>query len=799
VDTRLVPAAAAAWAGAWLGTADAPGLPVRVGTATVLSLLVAVLGWSWARVRHGIRAPAAPALAVAAMVAVCAAIAGHGRVVALQQGPVDDLARAGASAQLVLRITDDPLPRARPADAPAWQDDQVRVGARVVEVDAPVLDGPVLTSAPIVLLAPRSWLDLRPGAVLAADARLWTPQRVGPVAAVAAVTADPVLLDERPDAFAWASPMREGLREAVRGLPAGPAGLLPSLVTGDETLLSEQVRDDLRVTGLAHLTAVSGANVAIVLGAVLWTARGLGARGRLLPLLGLLAVGGFVLLARPEPSVVRAAAMGVVMVLGLVGGSRGRGIAPLAVAVVGVLLVDPWLARSVGFALSCLATGGIVVLARPWAARAATWMPAPLAAALAVPLAAQLACTPLLVWMTGQLSLSALPANLLAVVAVPPATILGIVVALVGVVSPPLAHVVAAAAMLPSGWIVLVAERGADLPGTALPWQWGVPLAAVVSAVVLGLTPVMLGSRTLSVLLCIALAVVLVRPGPVQGWPPPDWLLVACDVGQGDAVVLNAGEQQAVVVDTGPTPEGIDRCLDDLDVQAVPLLVLTHFHADHVAGVDGVGRGRLVGEVLTTVLDEPAEQAAAVRDWAQRRGVSLRRPVAGEAGTVGEVAWSVLWPQRVIRGQGSAANQSSVVLRVEIRGVSALLTGDIEAAAQRAILAAHPVLDVDVLKVPHHGSADQDGDFLTATAPELAVVSVGVDNDYGHPDPDLLASWQARGVPVARTDRDGDVAVTAGTAAPDAAPTMGVVRRGPLTPRSRRHHRSRLPWHARPP
>jgi competence protein ComEC len=413
-----------------------------------------------------------------------------------------------------------------------------------------------------------------------------------------------------------------------------------------------------------------------------------------------------------------------------------------------------------------------VVLARPWQAIAARWMPSWLAALLAVPLAAQVACTPMLVLLADRVSVASLPANLLAAAAVPPATVLGLVSALLGLVWPGGAHLVATLAMVPTGWIVLVAERGAALPGASLPWQGGAVLAVCLGVGLAVVTPVLLGSRWLSVLVCAALVAVLLRPGPLATWPPTGWLVVACDVGQGDGLVLNAAPGQAVVVDTGVAPAAIERCLRDLGVVAVPLLVVTHFHADHVAGLEGVVAGRPVGAVLSTRVADPPEQAALLADWARAHGVPLHHPAVGERGSVGQVAWQVLWPGPVLPAQGSAPNQASLVLRVEVAGVSVLLTGDIEAEAQRA-LAQRDDLDVDVLKVPHHGSPDQDALFLSRTDPAVALVSVGVDNTYGHPDPDLLAVLRRDGALVARTDSDGDVAVTAG-----APGELQVVRRG---------------------
>ncbi len=769
-DLRLVPAAGAAWTGAFVGTAgaattDAPeGAPVGLTIAVALVCAAAVAGAVAAgRASAWDTRPVVAAALVAGLVGAGSLLAGLGRVSAQSAGPVVEAATVRGLVTAELRVTGDPLPRQRRAGAPAWTSDGVRLSAvltalrRTYDARSP----PAGTATPVVVLAPLSWQDVRIGDVVAVAGRLGLPSRPGPAAAVLRTSDPPDVRNRAVTPFALGDAPRRALRVSVEGYGPSAGGLLPSLVVGDETLLTPQVREQLRVTGLAHLTAVSGANVAIILGAVLLAARWVGVRTRGLVVVGILAIAGFVLLARPEPSVVRASAMGAVVVLGLASGRRRRGVAPLALAVSVLLLVDPWLARSLGFALSVAATGAIVVLARPWARAAATWLPRPVAGALAVPLSAQLACTPLLVGMSGEVSLSAVPANVLAAPAVPPATVLGVVAAAVGLLSPWLAHLAAGLAMVPCTWIVVVAERAAALPGTAVEWTWGVPAAAGMSIAVAALAPSVLRSAPASIAVSVCVLLVLVRP--VGGWPPDDWVVVACDVGQGDAIVLRAGPHDAVVVDAGPDPLTLDRCLDDLGVRRVPMVVVTHLHADHVAGVEGLTHDRDVSNVLVTVLDEPPEQARMLARWVGDVGASLSRARPGLAGRTGWVRWSVLWPERVIRGLGSAPNQASVVLRVDVQGVSVLLTGDIEPAAQRAVLASHgDVLDVDVLKVPHHGSSEQHPPFIAATRPAVALVTVGEDNSYGHPDPTVVADLQGRGVVVARTDLDGDVAVAPG-------------------------------------
>jgi competence protein ComEC len=190
----------------------------------------------------------------------------------------------------------------------------------------------------------------------------------------------------------------------------------------------------------------------------------------------------------------------------------------------------------------------------------------------------------------------------------------------------------------------------------------------------------------------------------------------------------------------------------------VPELVLTHFHADHVDGLPGVLRHRSVGEVLTSPLSEPASGVAEVRRWASEAGIPVRTPPVGEGAGVGPVRWTVLSPAHLL---SDSPNDSSLVLMVETRGIRILLTGDVEPPSQE-VLEREGLGPVDVLKVPHHGSRYQDPALLTGLGARLALVSVGEDNDYGHPAAETLALLQHAGMVVRRTDHDGDIAVVVG-------------------------------------
>ena len=455
--------------------------------------------------------------------------------------------------------------------------------------------------------------------------------------------------------------------------------------------------------------------------------------------------------------------MGGIGLLALASGRPRSALPALGAAVLGLVLIAPTLAGDPGFALSVLATLGLIVLAPAWAdCLRARHVPRGVAEAVTVPVAAALVTAPVIAALSGGVSLVTVPANLLAAPAVAPATVLGVLAAVVSPVSAAAAEWLVRLAGLPVTWLAAVGTRAAQVPGATLSWPSGVTGGLALAAVLLaGVAAVRLPAlRRLALACAVGAAAVLIPVRVVApGWPPAGWFVVACSVGQGDALVVPVGPGAAVVVDAGPEPIAVDRCLRRLGVRSVPLLVLSHLHADHVGGLAGVLRGRAVGEIDVGPAREPAMAWREVERIAAISGIPLRTVAVGERRDVGGAALEVLGPSHAYRGTRSDPNNSSVVLRVGTAGRTLLLTGDVEVEAQRAMVRAGLDLRADVLKVPHHGSPHQDRGFLHATRASVAVVSVGAGNDYGHPSGVLLGALAAAGARIVRTDLGGDAAV----------------------------------------
>ncbi|HEX4221479.1 MAG TPA: DNA internalization-related competence protein ComEC/Rec2, partial [Pseudonocardiaceae bacterium] len=778
-DLRLLPAAIAVWLATVLG--------VNIGwsLATAGGVVTALIGLVLLRVVHGSAAIRTSAWLLVLCGLLTATLTGS-RLHADADNPLRTLAAHGASVRL--RIEVDAVPKPIVSQGFAGQ----QGGVRTVLIDATACqltehgnaepaEGSVLLLAPV-----RGWSNLLRGQQADAFGVLLPPESNDGTVAVLRIRGSPSKVSPASTVQRAAAALRNGLRTASGSLSGDAKGLLPGLVVGDTSGLRQSVADDFRKAGMAYLLAVGGFHFMIVCGAVLWlTRRFLGPR--LAAVLTGLVLLAFFEVAGPKPSVLRAFLMVGVGLLALATGRRSSTFSALAATVLVLLLWQPEFGGNVQFALSVLATAAMVLLARPTAeALHRRGVPSGFAELIAVAVVAHLMTAPLIAAGYGQFSLTAVLANVLAEPAFVPTMVLGALAMALSPIAAPVAGFVAGLAQWPADWLIGVAHQAARVPAASLPWPtgWlgGLTLAVLIIAVVVALR-----SRRFRVLIVAVLAGVFVVVIPVRvaepGWPPTGWAMVDCDVGQGDGEVLATSEpDRAIVVDTGPDEDAIDGCLSRLGVTRIPMVILSHLHADHVGGLAAVLRNRSVGAVAVGPSRVPAWAWTQVKQETAAAHVPLVELSPGQHLQWPGLGIDVIGPPAAESWptgddpSGTVVNNSSLVLRAQTAAGRVLLTGDIELAAQADLLDANTDVRADILKIPHHGSRYSAPGFLDAVQARVAVASVGLGNPYGHPSPLTLNRLSGDGALVLRTDHDGDVAILPGPHGPV------VVRRGDPRP-----------------
>jgi competence protein ComEC len=576
----------------------------------------------------------------------------------------------------------------------------------------------------------------------------------------------------------WVHQARDRMSRSLEDAMHEPqASLAQALLLGDRSSVPDDLREDLSRTGTAHIIAISGLHIYIAGGAAL--SFGIWLFGRRRPYYLLLALGtiwAYALLSGMHAPVLRAGIMGSLWLVALYLGRPRSSLAWLAFAAAIMVAVKPGVLREVSFQMSFAAMAGIILLTPHIQSRGERllgideggrrWLGV-IVSSFSITLGAVVAVAPVIAYYFGSVSLVALPANLFALPALPFAVGTSAVVAVIGIVVSPLAQVLGWLAWLFFGWIIGITGLFSSLPFAAVEvgevsaaavWVYyailggalwagvnrsrsGVmirkagALAASLSARA-GRVPAALVILPLGVIAALTwTAAVTAHDGRVH--------VFILDVGQGDAILVQKGSQQ-VLVDGGPDPDGI--CLElgetmpfwDRDIEMV---ISTHPHADHLAGLVEVMERFDVGVVLA---GGGAGDTATYREWVRRLDTSDVEQVdacAGQTIDLGDgLLLEVLHPAEApLDGTASDADNNSVVVRLVYGDFSLLLTGDIHRDAEGYLLDLPRTLDCTVLKVAHHGSRTSSGaGFLDEVSPQLAVLSLAGDNRYGHPHPGVL-------------------------------------------------------------
>lgn len=552
-------------------------------------------------------------------------------------------------------------------------------------------------------------------------------------------------------------------------LPKKDASLLGSILLGSSVSpLDSSVTEQYRKAGLIHLLVVSGTQVSILIGVCLGITRGSG-----LPLVwSVLATSFFnlmlVIITGAGASIIRAAIMGEVMLLGLLVDREKEFYTALAISALILLLFDPNVLFDIGFQLSFAATWSLVYIVPV--------MEKKMPQLLALSISPLLATTPIIATCLGQITPGAIISNLLVLPWVEFLVILGFGATVLGFILLPVAQVLGNTIWLLLLCLENIADLVASLPGAsiyiAVP-GWPVILGYYV-ALLLFLEllkreekPRLNLKRTIVCLLF--LSVIYVWNGLTTDNSAGQLVVTFLDVGQGDSIFIQTPRNKHILIDGGgeeKAPDGHDKVgqrvvlpfLRRQGISRLDLVIATHPHNDHIGGLNEVLAGIRVDQVIDN--GQVFDSAAYRRFMALIRANSIKEQVAkvGQAIELGAgLRGVIISPFQPLSGD---TNSDSVVFKLNYGRISFLFTGDLEEAGEERLLNSGTELRANILKVGHHGSRTSTSDeFLRRVAPELAVISAGKNNRYRHPHRSTLERLAGAGIKYLRTDLDGAITV----------------------------------------
>jgi competence protein ComEC len=615
--------------------------------------------------------------------------------------------------------------------------------------------------------------------------------------------------------------IRINFLQIAQKLDGDAQGMVPGMSVGDTRFMTKELKDTTKITGLTHLVAISGAHFMIIISLIGGILLALKVPPTLKSVLQIVSVSAMVVLVHPTDSVKRAAIMSTIGLFGIFFKRRSYSISALGFAICGWLIFDPWLATSFGFALSCAATGGIILLTAPVTNWLSYYIGETLATLFSVPIVAQISCYPILLLMTDYLTLYSPVTNVLVIPAIEPATILSLLACIIASIHPPSALLIAQVAGFFTNWISGVATTVGTFPGAKISWISGpvgaILLYAILGAILLirpayrkayskvtGLAPkemtgkltrfhnqrLLLTKRATKFakghigLMCVTLvlvgstvAVVLIGKTHWNWFSslPTNWIIAACNAGQGDAVVIRTGSNSGILVDVGNPDrktggESVVDCLHQLGVTHLNELQISHYHDDHIGDFDRVLSNFSVDLVKLDPVESPVVNFQHVMSTLKQSGTQYVTTKEGDSNQYGCSDSSYYCVQYTVlslynkpgKTEDDAENDSSAATLFTINGVRYFTAGDLEVEGSKYALTKlvdAGISAVDVAKVNHHGSKTQNLNLIKQLRPLVALYTVGK-NTYGHPHKDTLTAFEELGAKTLRTDFNGICGIT---------------------------------------
>ena len=594
-----------------------------------------------------------------------------------------------------------------------------------------------------------------------------------------------------------AAAIRAGVRtrvgESVGSWDRQAAAIVVALLIGDRTGLDPGVLDRLRAAGTYHVLAISGGNIAILVGLILLAMRLGGAPPRLAALVTAVLLAGYATVVGRDPSVLRATLVALAYLGARTVDLGSAAVNAVAFAALVIVLADPAAVFDVGFTLSFGATLAIIIGVRPCLAGLARLArPTPLArlppgwhdaclGLLAATICAEVVLLPVSAFSFSRVSIAGLALNFIAIPLMSLAQMAGLASVLLGVLHAALASIPGFVAFVAAHWLVRSASLIEVMPMLAM--RVPPPSVALLGGYYAALgtwflaplpVPVRRAAGVTAASLLVAMVVGPAVPArAVAGPPAPDgsasrgWLhVVALDVDQGDATFIRFPDGSTLLVDAGGVPgerfaigeRVVLPALWALGVRRLDYFAFTHGDPDHVGGAGAVIDELAPREVWEGVPVPSSDSIAELYRRAAAADARWRTLVAGDRLRVGAAAVSVLHPPAPDWERPRVRNDDSIVLEIALGLATVLLTGDIGEEVERTLGGRLSPAGIRILKVPHHGSrTSSSARFLAAVSPALSFVSAGRMNRFGHPVPDVLERHRRAGAALFRTDRDGAI------------------------------------------